>query len=119
MSNKLTKADAKRIRQEYLRLKRDEEVLHNTILHQQILETWRRDSPMMYRELNVLGILEAMAYVSQERMWLEQERLVEAGMPITDAQELAEREHLMLEPEEEPQEAEPDNWVRSLAQDDP
>ena len=40
-------------------------------------------------------------------------------MPITDAQELAEREHLMLEPEEEPQEAEPDNWVRSLAQDDP
>jgi hypothetical protein len=42
-----------------------------------------------------------MAFVCQQRMWAESDRLEKAGMPPTDAREQAEREHLMLEPEEE------------------
>ena len=77
-----------------------EEVLHNRELHQRILETWRRDSPQMAVRLEKQGILDDLAFVSQERMWQAAKEYRKGGMPVTDAREQAERDHLMLEPEQ-------------------
>ena len=77
-----------------------EEVIHNPDLHQQILETWRRDSPKMVARLEKQGILDDLAFVCQERMWRAAKENRKAGLPVTDAREQAERDHLMLEPEE-------------------
>ena len=77
-----------------------EEVIHNPDLHQQILEAWRRDSPKMVAQLEKQGILEDLAFVCQERMWRAAKDNRKAGLPVTDAREQAERDHLMLEPEE-------------------
>lgn len=77
-----------------------EEVIHNPDLHQQILETWRRDSPKMVARLEKQGILDDLAFVCQERMWRAAKDNRKAGLPVTDAREQAERDHLMLEPEE-------------------
>ena len=76
-----------------------EEVIHNPDLHQQILEAWRRDSPKMVARLEKQGILDDLAFVCQERMWRAAKDNRKAGMPVTDAREQAERQHLMLEPE--------------------
>lgn len=91
---------ARRIKAERLQYEEDEDVLHNKDLHKRILEVWRRDSPQMTLRLERLGILDDMAFVSQERMWRGMDDYLKSGMPITDAREQAEREHLMLEPEE-------------------
>lgn len=88
-----------RIKLEYQRLKRNEEVLHNRILHQQILKTWREQSPKMWARLQAAKLTEALAFVLQERMWQMSDDLEAAGYPPTDALEIAEAEHLMLEPE--------------------
>lgn len=77
-----------------------EEVIHNPDLHHQILEAWRRDSPKMVARLEKQGILEDLAFVCQERMWRAAKDNRKAGLPVTDAREQAERDHLMLEPEE-------------------
>lgn len=77
-----------------------EEVIHNQDLHRQILETWRRDSPKMVARLEKQGILDDLAFVCQERMWRAAKDNRKAGLPVTDAREQAERDHLMLEPEE-------------------
>ena len=77
-----------------------EEVIHNPDLHRQILETWRRDSPKMVARLEKHGILDDLAFVCQERMWRAAKDNRKAGLPVTDAREQAERDHLMLEPEE-------------------
>ena len=77
-----------------------EEVIHNPDLHRQILETWRRDSPKMVARLEKQGILDDLAFVCQERMWRAAKDNRRAGLPVTDAREQAERDHLMLEPEE-------------------
>lgn len=79
----------------------DEDVLHNREIHQRILDAWRQDSPKMTKQLTDLGILDDMAYVSQERMWRAAEAYRRGGLPPTDAREQAERDHLMLEPEEQ------------------
>lgn len=78
-----------------------QEVLHNKELHKQILGTWRRDSPKMYRRLVNLKVLDDLAFVCQERMWQTVEQYRKGGMAPTDAREQAELEHLMLEPEQE------------------
>ena len=94
----LSQAEIQRIKAEHQKYLDAGEVV--TIpLHQRILETWKRDSPKMYLRLRSQGVLEAMAFVCQQRMWDEQARLMKSGMPVTDAREQAERQHLMLEPE--------------------
>lgn len=87
------------LKAEYRRLKDDENHLHNNLMHQSILRTWEQDSPAMWERLTRLGIAEAMAFVAQAKMWARSKELRDAGMPVTDAREQAEREHLMLEPE--------------------
>ena len=42
------------------------------------------------------NLADPLAKVLQARMWLRQEELMRGGMPVTDAREQAEREHLML-----------------------
>lgn len=96
----LSPAEIKRIRLEYMRLRADEDVLHNRDLHRRILETWRRDSPKMWARLSQLKLAEPLAYVLQERMWQAMNENLRAGLPVTDAREQAEIDHLMLEPEE-------------------
>lgn len=91
---------ALKIKAERKQYEEDEEVIHNRDLHSQILSTWRRCSPKMVKELEALKILDDMAFVCQERMWRTSELYRKGGMYFTDAREQAEREHLMLEPEE-------------------
>lgn len=90
---------ALQIKAERKRYEADEEAIHNRDLHRQILETWKRDSPQMVERLTKLKLLDDLAFVSQERMWRRAEELRKGGLPVTDAREQAEREHLMLEPE--------------------
>lgn len=77
----------------------NEDVIHNREMHHQILATWKRDSPQMTKRLRNLQVLDDMAFVCQERMWQANDDYRASGMPPTDAREIAEREHLMLEPE--------------------
>lgn len=79
--------------------------IHNRRLHRQILDAWARFSPKMTARLKRQGILNDYAYVCQARMWQENERLQQSGLPVTDAREQAERAHLLLEPEDEPRPA--------------
>ena len=98
----LNKQDVQRIKAEHQKYLDNEETLHNQDLHQRILKTWQVDSPKMYLRLRTQGVLEAAAYVAQQLMWTEQALLIKGGMPVTDAREQAERNHLMLEPESAP-----------------
>lgn len=91
------------IEKEYASLKADEAVLHNKELHEHILANWKAYSPNMWANLRTAGpsFADKLAYVLQERMWLRLNSLMGSGMSYTDAQEAAEKEALMLEPEEE------------------
>ena len=102
----LSKQDVQRIKAEHQKYL-DEGAEITIPLHQRILATWKADSPAMYLRLRTQGVLEAMAFVCQQRMWEEAARLRKAGMSVTDAREQAEREHLMLEPENPQQESAP------------
>lgn len=90
----------KAILNEYQRLNSSDETIHNQELHQYILATWKRDSPVLWHDLQRMGIADEVAYVLQQRMWDRQKALISTGMPVTDAREMAEKEILMLEPEE-------------------
>lgn len=92
---------ASEIRAQYKALTEDEEHLHNSLLHQSILETWKRHSPRMHQNLQALQLLTPLAYVLQSRMWDREQELLDVGMPVTDAREQAEKENLLLEPEDE------------------
>lgn len=98
----LSKQDVQLIKTEHQRLLANEETLHNQDLHKRILATWQQTSPKMFLRLRTQGVLEAMAFVAQQRMWVEQAQLIKAGTPVTDAREQAERNHLMLESESAP-----------------
>ena len=100
----------RQIEMEYRKLKSSEETMHNTLLHNSILEAWKRDSPQMYARLEKAGMVERVAFVMQQRMWQMQEDLMRAGFPVTDAWEQAERETLMLEPEESAEESAHPEW---------
>lgn len=91
----------KAIEAEYRDLMDSEETIHNKVLHSTILATWERDSPKMYRTLKAANLADKLAAVLQDRMWRRQNELMDAGYPVTDAREQAEREILMLEPEDD------------------
>jgi|GEM_PF-6363780 len=88
------------IQEEYERYLNDDDTIHNRIIHQDIINIWKSNSPRMYQRLDAKGMLEAVAYVSQQRMWEAMDDYLEAGYSITDAREQAERDHLMLELED-------------------
>lgn len=103
----LDPAFAERIRREYREYRQDPDVMHNRDLHRRILAAWRQDSPEFVARLEAAGLLHQAAFVAQERMWREEDRLLNAGYPVTDAREQAERTCLMLGPDRlEPTEGE-------------
>ena len=71
----LSKQDVQRIKAEHQKYL-DEGAEITIPLHQRILATWKADSPAMYLRLRTQGVLEAMAFVCQQRMWDEQARLI-------------------------------------------
>lgn len=89
------------IEKEYCSLTADEAVIHSKDLQKQILANWREHSPNMWANLRKESpsFPDKLAYVLQERMWRRSKELREGGMLYTDAQEEAEKEILMLEPE--------------------
>ena len=101
MADKLSPKWRAEIEQEYAALQADEELIHNQDLHKRILSSWRQTSPMMWARLQQAGLADKLAFVLQQRMWTEMDSLMEGGYPVTDAREQAEREHLMLEPEQD------------------
>lgn len=106
----------RQIELEYRQLMDDEDTIQNNMLHQSILETWKRDSPKMYARFKKAGMEEKVAFVMQQRMWAMMDQLMAAGYPVTDAREQAERETLMLEPEESEEEQEAENVLAELDQ---
>lgn len=100
MSVAVNRQWADQIRSQAAALDADEEHLHNNLLHKAILSTWQRESPRMWTRLERAKLTEPLAKVLQARMWERKAVLVDGGMPMTDAREMAEREILMLEPEE-------------------
>lgn len=99
MNNPTDQQQVQATKQEYKRLREDDETIHNKALHRELLTSWRQSSPKMYLRLKKLGILNQTAYVAQQRMWAMSDDLEKQGMSVTDAREIAEKEHLMLEPE--------------------
>ena len=89
----------RRVRREHRRYQEDPNLLHNEDLHCRILETWKQGSPQFHKDLVAAGVAEEAAFVAQQRMWEERDRLVAAGWALTDAREQAERNHLMLGPD--------------------
>ena len=101
MTNRLSRQWIQAIKAEAARLDADEEHVHNNVLHRAILATWKEHSPKMWASLTSAGLTQPLAKVLQARMWVRQEELLREGMPVTDAREQAEKEHLLLEPEAE------------------
>jgi hypothetical protein len=95
----LTREQAVAIRLEARRRKRDPDLLQNQEIHRRILATWERESPKMWASLTSAGVAQEAAFVAQQKMWEEMDNLLKAGMPVTDAREQAERQHLLLAPE--------------------
>ena len=114
----MTREWADGIRTKYKALKDNEEHLHNNLMHEQILETWKRGSPVMWSNLSRLMLTGPLAYVVQAEMWERKKVLMQAGLPVTDAREQAEKETLMLEPEAEQQEADDPAEAENLAQEE-
>lgn len=92
---------AREIRAQAKRLDEDEDHIHNNRMHADILKTWEVHSPKMWARLQKANLADPLAKVLQARMWDRKHDLMDAGYPMTDAREVAEREILMLEPEEE------------------
>jgi hypothetical protein len=103
----MDKGFSKRVREKYRKYKEGPELLHNRDLHRRILSAWKQESPVFWKALEAAGLAKEAAFVAQQEMWEEQDRLLAAGMPVTDAREQAERTHLMLGPDlPEPSEGE-------------
>src|SRR5687767_3142541 len=102
MGNEINEQWAQEIRREADALDANEEHIHNRRIHDSTLETWKRDSPRMWARLEAAKLANPLAKVLQARMWDRQGELIRGGMPVTDAREVAERENLMLEPEDFP-----------------
>lgn len=101
MPGQLTKAQLRQIKQEAKRLLADEDVTHNRELHRQILASWREQRPAMWQRLQKERAAEPLAVVLQERMWVQMEALIDAGVQMNEARNQAERDHLMLGEESE------------------
>ena len=97
----LTLEQVAAIRLEARRRRRDPDLIQNQEMHRRLLATWERDRPRMWASLSAAGrgVADDLAFVAQQRMWERRAELMKAGMPLTDARETAEREHLLLTPE--------------------
>jgi hypothetical protein len=103
----LTDREVLTLQAEARRRRRDPQLIQNLEMHSRILKSWETERPAMWARLQTQNLSETMAFLAQQRMWEERDRLVEAGMPITDAREEAERNHLLLGPEAETEETAP------------
>lgn len=70
-----------------------------------LLARWENGSQRLWLNLKRMNLVQPLAQVLLHRMYQRMTELERSGMPPTDAREQAEREILMLEPEQE-QEAE-------------
>lgn len=86
---------------------RDREETINLSLDKQIKTAWRINRPKMWARLAKQGLVDDLALVLQTAMWEAKDQYLKAGMPPTDAREQAEREWLMLEPEDDGEESNP------------
>ena len=66
-----------------------------------LLARWESSSPKLWLNLKRMNLVQPLAQVLLHRMYQRMTDLERAGMPPTDAREQAEREILMLEPEQE------------------
>ena len=66
-----------------------------------LLARWRQVRPRMYAALQKAGIAERLATVLEAKHMEAWKEYTRAGMPPTDAEEQAEREWLITEPESE------------------
>ena len=79
----------------------DQEEMLNLLLREQILKAWKAYHPQMLARLATMNLAEKFADLMQAKMWEAQESYSKAGMPWPDSQEQAEREWLMMYPEED------------------
>ncbi len=84
---------------------RETEPTINLLLDKKIKKAWRILRPKMWARLQQDGTTDDLALIVQVAMWDAMERYEKAGMPPTDAREQAEQEWLMMEPEEDEDQA--------------
>jgi hypothetical protein len=70
-------------------------------LESRVLRTWQHNSPRMMRSLRRWNAAEPLAHVLVDRCIKSEKQYLRAGMPPCDARQEAERDWLMLEPEED------------------
>ena len=64
-----------------------------------LLKYWRLHRPKMFMALSRAGLATKLATVLDARRYQAKETYIRAGMPLTDAEEMAERDWLIREPE--------------------
>lgn len=99
--------NATRIRRKAKEIRDREELMFSLALDKQIKRAWEVGRPEMWARLTNQGLVDDLALVLQVAMWESEKRYLKAGMPPTDAREQAEREWLMLEPEDDGEENSP------------
>ena len=87
------------VRAETLKLEAKETVL-STNLREQILKAWKAYHPQMLNDLEAMGLSVKFADLMQAKMWEAQEAYSAAGMRWPDSLEQAQREFLMMYPQE-------------------
>ena len=70
-------------------------------LEDQVIQSWKANRPKMVARLAKYGAVNASSSVLVDRMLKSERTNTQAGLPPTDAREEAEKDWLMLEPEEE------------------
>ena len=84
------------IRKERQQYEEDEDVLHNRMLHREIIEMWTREYPQEVERLTKINLLDDLAYVTQERMWRTMDEYMDAGWNPADARMQAELDNYQL-----------------------
>jgi hypothetical protein len=75
-----------------------------------VLKIWQLNSPRMMRALRRWKAAEPLAHILVDRFIRAERDNIKAGLPPTDAREEAEKDWLMLEPEDD------DNGIRTRAE---
>ena len=84
------------IRKERQQYEKDEDVIHNRMIHKQIIQMWKQEYPQEVQRLEQRKLLDDLAFVVQQRMWQTMQEYQDGGMNPTDAREQAELQHYPL-----------------------
>lgn len=93
------------LNQEQKRFQEDQEevwpVMGATNRQREMKSYWRTHRPTMYKILLAENLLNQLAHVLECKMWEQEQKNQDSGIPWPDSRNLAQQEWLLMEPEEE------------------